>query len=54
MPFSGSNFKEIIARNKEANPDYNFSKYNITVSSDSINLLKKLLAKDPEKRLTAE
>ena len=29
MPFSGSNFKEIIARNKEANPDYNFSKYNI-------------------------
>ena len=54
MPFSGSNFKEIIAKNKEANPDYNFSKYNITVSADSMNLLRKMLEKDPNKRITAE
>ena len=54
MPFSGSNFKEIISKNKEANPDYNFSKYNITVSADSMNLLRKMLEKDPLKRITAE
>ena len=53
MPFSGANFKEIIAKNKEANPDYNFSKYDITISADCLDLLKKLLNKNPDKRITA-
>ena len=54
MPFSGNTYKEIVAKNVECKPNFNFEEFDIEVSNETLDLLKKMLTKDPEKRISAK
>lgn len=53
MPFSGKDVNEIIKKNRTGKVHYNFEPLGIAVSEETQDLLRKMLACDPEDRITA-
>lgn len=53
MPFNGKDCNEIIKKNRIGKVVYNFETLGIEISPETLDLLKKMLAFDPEERLTA-
>ena len=51
-PFDGRSFKEILQKNKKCNIDFDVKQLN--TNSPAVDLLKKMLIKDPVKRLSAK
>jgi serine/threonine protein kinase len=52
--FSGQNYNEVVSKNKHCKINWNFEKINIILSPEGLDLLKKMLEKDPNKRITIE
>lgn len=53
MPFSGKDCNEIIKKNRTGKVNYNFDHLGIQVSEETQDLLKKMLAADPNERISA-
>ena len=53
MPFNGKDVNDIIKKNRVGKVSYNFEAYGIEVSNESQDLLQKMLAFDPQDRVTA-
>ena len=51
-PFDGRSFKEILQKNKKCNIDFDIKALNS--NSPAVDLLRKMLTKDPVKRLSAK
>jgi calcium-dependent protein kinase len=53
IPFNGNSYKEIVYKNTKAKINYDiFEKIDIKMCT--LDLLKKMLMKNPEKRISAE
>lgn len=53
MPFSGKDCNEIIKKNRTGKISFDFEKYDIHLSNETMELLTALLELEPEKRLSA-
>jgi len=53
-PFYGKSYNEILWKNKVCDIKFEFKETNLKVSDLAIDLLKKMLAKDPTQRISAE
>lgn len=51
IPFNGSSYKKIVMRNMSGLVNFDLTRYGISVSKETMNLLKALLEKNPEKRI---
>lgn len=52
-PFYGESYDDVVERNLKADLNYNFQEINLTLQDSTMDLLKSLLEKDPEKRISA-
>ena len=50
--FGGDEFNEVINKNEKCIINWQFEKINIFLSEESVDLLKRMLEKDPNKRIT--
>ena len=53
-PFHGKSYNDILWKNKVCEISYDFKVKGLKVSDLAIDLLKKMLAKDPTQRISAE
>ncbi len=53
-PFYAKSYNEILWRNKICDIRFDFKETNLKVSESAIDLLRKMLAKDPTQRITAD
>lgn len=53
IPFNGTSYKQIVLKNMKGIVNFDFSKYNVKVSDETMDLLKKMLERDPEKRISS-
>ena len=53
MPFSGNSYNKIVLKNLKGEINFNFDHFNIKVSKETLDLLKKMLETNPEKRYNA-
>lgn len=54
MPFSGKDCNEIIKKNRTGKISFNFEDIGIEVSKETKDLMRRMLAYDPEDRCTAQ
>ena len=52
-PFYGETYNEILTKNRVCEVNFELEELKVKVSSTAIDLLKKMLEKNPEKRITA-
>ena len=52
-PFYGESYDDVVEKNLRAELNYNFSEINLSFRDETMDLLKKLLMKDPKQRLMA-
>lgn len=52
-PFTGKTYQEILYQNKQSNFNFNKPEYR-ALNAEALNLLKQMLEKDPEKRITSK
>lgn len=50
--FGGDDFNEVISKNDRCIINWNFEKIDIFLSPEAIDILRQMLEKDPEKRIT--
>ena len=53
IPFNGHSYKEIVYKNMKAKIDFNLPR-KMKVSDDTLNLLMRMLEKDPANRITSK
>ncbi len=54
MPFSGKSYKNIVEKNKKCKVDFDFDKFKIKVSKETMDLLRRMLAPNPDNRISAK
>jgi len=52
--FSAHSYSEMIERNQKCKIEWKFDKLNINLSDEAIDLLRKMLDSDPNKRISIE
>lgn len=53
IPFSGSSYREIVYKNMRSKIDFDLLK-DMNISKQTIDLIKKMLEKDPNKRISSK
>lgn len=53
IPFYGFKYEDIVSKNLKGVIDFDFEKMNISISTETIDLIKRMLEKNPAKRISA-